>query len=116
VILLDGSTRVAESNEATGRRDAPTIQGYEFSRDQGVTWYDAGSGPTFLDSAAPMGAIDAPISVTARYPLGYVRLQVTAEPTALPPAASWYQLRARTALGAGPASSVARGYRGLGEI
>jgi alpha-tubulin suppressor-like RCC1 family protein len=115
VVAVDGETKLAESEKVTGARGAPTLLGYEFSRDDGVTWQFAGTGTSFDDTGAPLGTISARAEASARYPLGYVRLQVTAEPTVGPVPPSMYRVRAKTSTEPGPASPRATGFRGVGK-
>jgi alpha-tubulin suppressor-like RCC1 family protein len=110
-----GSSQPIASNLAWGARAAPMIRDYEFSRDDGETWQAAGSTSTWDDFDAALSVLKAPVQATPRYPLGYVRLEVTAEPTVLPPAESIYRVRARTSLGVSPPSDSALGFRGVGN-
>ena len=116
VLAVDGKTQLVQSDEAKGWRAAPPLLGYEFSRDDGANWQSAGTSTSFDDTQAPLGAITAPVEATARYPLGYVRLQVTAEPSIVPPPSSTYRVRAKSSTESCLASPPATGFRGVGTI
>jgi len=116
VSALVGTTETLRSSQAEGARGAPAILGYEFSRDDGESWLDAGTATTFDDTGAPQGRITASAEATARYSGNYVRVRVTAEPSIAPPVASTYRVRARTSSGVTPPSPPAQGYRSVGDV
>jgi alpha-tubulin suppressor-like RCC1 family protein len=114
VFALYGQRRSDPSNTATGARST-TIEGYEFTRDEGATWHDAGAATSYDDPNAPEGIISATTKSSYDFGRGHTTLYVV-DPVITPPGSTTYRVRVRTEVGPGPASEPAVADGAAGHI
>jgi alpha-tubulin suppressor-like RCC1 family protein len=99
-----------------GRRAAPELTGYEFSRDDGVTWFDAGSSNSFDDDAAEPGQIRAVASAEFEPNRHAVLVALSEAPAIVAAAPSPYRVRAVSAVSKGEASEAVPAAAAVGRL
>lgn len=101
---------------AVGSATPPTITGYEFSRDNGVTWEVAGTSSSFDDTSPVRGVLVA--TSTARFDpsRGLVTVSVDKVPVLVQAPSSKYRVRASTSTGPSAPSEPSDGFAGVGPI
>jgi hypothetical protein len=105
----------ARTNGVDGACAASSVQRYEFSRNDGLDWLDAGSSQTFDDFDAPPATIDLHADAEFQFWNAAVQLSVSQDPS-VTPSESTYLVRAVTELGSAASSNAAIGTVGIGPI
>lgn len=113
VVAKDGATHSGASVPAEGRTIPAPISSYEVWT--GAGWQDVGLVNAFDDAQAPPGTIAAGTTVaTKRGFAGKVALSLSPPAAVVSPTIVAYEVRAKNAIGAGPASASDDGHRAVG--